>query len=255
MLAVAVVSVSIGRAALAEDTSSATEDDALAETLCRLNARVSPGRTPWTTALCGKLARAVKDSAARHELSPSLLVAVMLNESDLDEKAAHAYPAHGAIAKDSGLMGIRCRIGRNGRCTNALVEGMTWRQVMDPVTNIELGARYLELYRDGAGRERRAGKSIPCRHRDHAYWAHYNHGTHFISKGSARFYPDHVGVLEQALAETLNVAPASAAARYTLARLQRSERAGARRYLSLCKIIREAPPAFASVEGPIMSMP
>jgi hypothetical protein len=230
----------------------APADTALADTLCRLHERVSHRPDPWTAGFCDSLATAVKVAAARHGLSPALLVAVMINESDLDARAARVYRSGGAVAKDSGLMGIRCRLDGHGRCTNALVQGMTWRQVMDPITNVELGARYLALYRDGAGRSRISvavhrpdgsvqvtEKSVPCRHRDHAYWAHYNHGTHFINKGSARFYPNHVAVLEQALSETLGIeGELPASPRYTLTGLQRAERAGARRYVDLCRIIR-----------------
>jgi hypothetical protein len=238
---------------VAAAVTPAAADTALADTLCRVHARVSPRRDAWTASFCDSLATAVKVAAVRHGLSPALLLAVMINESDLDARAARVYRSGGAVAKDSGLMGIRCRLDGRGRCTNALVQGMSWRQVMDPVTNVELGARYLALYRDGAGRSRISvarhqpdgtvqvtDKSVPCRHRDHAYWAHYNHGTHFISTGSARFYPNHVAVLEQALSETLGIeGELPASPRYTLTGLQRAERAGARRYVDLCRIIRE----------------
>jgi hypothetical protein len=238
--------------AMAEPPAPAADGTAaLAGALCRVHERVSPRHDPWSAEFCASLATAVEVAAVHHGLSPALLVAVMINESDLDARAVRAYRAGRAIAKDSGLMGIRCRLDGHGLCTNALVQGMTWRQVMDPITNVELGARYLAMYRDGAGRSRVTRevrdadgsvtvteKSVPCRHRDHAYWAHYNHGTHFISEGSARFYPNHVAVLEQALSETLGLELDRPAARYSLTGLQRAERAAARRYVELCRIIR-----------------
>ena len=66
---------------------------------------------------------------------------------------------------------------------------------MDPVTNIELGARELAYWRDGGGvtsktiAARRQGhlqhvtKNVPCHHKTHAWWAHYNHGPRYIEKG------------------------------------------------------------------------
>ena len=89
---------------------------------------------------------------------------------------------------------------------------------MEPLTNIELGARYLAHYRDGAGRSRitvrvrqpdgtvlTTHRNVPCRHSDHAYWAHYNHGTRYIAHGQARFYPIHVAALYAALGESLGL--------------------------------------------------
>jgi hypothetical protein len=185
-------SAAVPVAAPAEPPAS---DACLAQALCALQGRIARSK-PWKPAQCQRLARGVMESAARHGLSPALLLAVMIQESDLDEKAARVSHSRGAIAKDSGLMGIRCVLDGRGRCTNALVRGMSWRQVMDPLTNIELGARYLAHYRDS---------KMACRHRDHAYWAHYNHGTRYISRGQARFYPRHVGALYAALGASLGL--------------------------------------------------
>jgi hypothetical protein len=223
----------------------------LASALCSLRQRVNARKGAWTPAFCQALADGVLTSARRHELAPALLLAVMMNESDLDEKAARVSHPDGGLAKDSGLMGIRCVIGPRGRCTNGFVKGMAWRAVMDPLTNVELGAVYLAHYRDGGGRStiqvrtRDADgtigtrvKNVPCAHRDHAYWAHYNHGTHFISHGQARLYPHHVAVLQDALAETLGLDRELASPHYTLRSLQRAEGAGAQRYLQLSAMIR-----------------
>ncbi len=67
---------------------------------------------------------------------------------------------------------------------------------MDPVTNIELGARELAHWRDGGGVTRKTivkldadghrqhvTKDVPCEHKTHAWWAHYNHGPRYIDKG------------------------------------------------------------------------
>jgi hypothetical protein len=180
--------------AVAADGPTGERHDCLAAALCALKARVGGHTHPWTDATCQTVADAVIDSAARHDLSPALLLAVMMNESDLDETAARSSRSGTHVAKDSGLMGNRCVLDRRGRCTNSLVRGLAWRDVMDPATNVELGARYLAHYR--------SGRHLRCRHRDHAWWAHYNHGTRYIAHGPASEYPHHVAILYDALART-----------------------------------------------------
>jgi hypothetical protein len=228
------------------------QDDDLASSLCSMRRRVNPRKPSWTPAFCRSLAAGVLDSARRHDLSPALVLAVMINESDLDEKAARLSHPAGAVAKDSGLMGIRCVLSK-GRCTNGLVRGLPWRTVMDPLTNVELGARYLAHYRDGGGRSlvtvrtrmadgsvRSKVRNLPCAHRDHAWWAHYNHGTRYIKHGEARFYPHHVAVLQDVLADGLGLDREPVTRRYTLAGLQRAGRLGAERYVQLVSRIRSA---------------
>jgi hypothetical protein len=238
--------------------------DRLAPALCCLRQSVNPRKAAWSPAFCRTLAEGVLASARRHDLAPALLLAVMINESDLDEKAARVSHPDGGIAKDSGLMGIRCVLGPRGRCTNSFVRGMPWRTVMDPVANVELGALYLAHYRDGGGRSQVTVRlrdddgaittkirNIPCPHRDHAWWAHYNHGTRYINHGEARFYPHHVAVLQDALAEGLGLErQGGPVPRYTLTALQRSD-AGARRFVQLCGLIRSSTAAvMASIGAP-----
>jgi hypothetical protein len=131
---------------------------------------------------------------------------------------------------------------------------------MDPVTNVELGALYLAHYRDGGGRStvtvrvrQRDGsvettvRNVPCPHRDHAWWAHYNHGTRFISHGQARLYPHHVAVLQDALADSLGLAREASTAHYTLKALERADRPTARRYVQLCSLIRATPAPLSAL--------
>ena len=145
----------------------------------------------------------------------------MVNESDMNEKSARAYTRNGKVyAKDGGLMAIRCMLDDKERCTNGNVRGVAWKDLMDPVTNIELGARELAHWREGGGvmtqddrQARRDGtrykvtKNVPCHHKTHAWWAHYNHGPRYIDKGYARHYPHRVAVLDHAFATVMN-APA-----------------------------------------------
>jgi hypothetical protein len=190
----------------------------LASTICSLKERVRWHKAAWSPEFCHRIAQGVLDSSKRNDVSPSLLLAVMVNESDLDEHAAPVTMKNGKLyAKDSGLMGIRCVL-KNGWCTNAYVRGMSWRKVMDPLTNIELGARELARWRKGGGITKvtvrvrdengqlvEKQKNVPCQHKNHAYWAHYNHGPRYIDHGPARHYPHRVAVLEYAIAHALNV--------------------------------------------------
>jgi hypothetical protein len=188
-------------------------------TICQIKRHMFSGQRGWTPEYCEKIAAGVLASARKHDLNPALLLAVMINESDLNEKAVGEHKRNGRVyAKDSGLMGIRCLVDDHGTCTNGGVRGRTWKSVMDPLTNIELGARELARWRDGAGVERvtvrkrdssghvtEKNKFVTCHHRTHAYWAHYNHGPIYIDKGFARHYPHRVAVLYHALARTLKL--------------------------------------------------
>jgi len=58
---------------------------------------------------------------------------------------------------------------------------------------------------DGKGQVVVRQKFVACAHKNHAYWAHYNHGPMYIDHGPARHYPHRIGVLYYALARTLGV--------------------------------------------------
>lgn len=231
----------------------------LGATICQIKQKMFSGKRNWTPEYCEKIATGVLASARKHDLNPALLLAVMINESDLDEKAVGEHERNGRVyAKDSGLMGIRCLVDDHGTCTNGGVKGRTWKSVMDPLTNIELGARELARWRDGAGVERvtvrkrdRSGhvteqhKFVACHHRTHAYWAHYNHGPLYIDKGFARHYPHRVAVLYHALAQTLKLrAPELDHGPITISdpglRPRTIDRPVEPRYRELCAIIHKA---------------
>src|SRR5262249_50707236 len=160
-------------------------------------------QTPaWSQEHCRTIADAVLRSSKQHDLSPTLILAVMINESDMSENVARDSKRDGRVyAKDSGLMAIRCVLDNHDRCLNGTARGMSWKRVMDPATNSELGAQELASWRGGGAVERKVVKvrdasgalrpvykNVPCKHRDHAWWAHYNHGPRYISKGSPRHY-------------------------------------------------------------------
>lgn len=194
-------------------------EDCLANTICAVKDRVRWRAPAWKPEFCQKIAHAVLESAENYQIPPALILAVMINESDMNETTFRTTVRNGAIyAKDGGLMGIRCIVDKKGRCGNGHVRGMAWKEVMRPATNIALGARELAHYRDGGGvtkvkvrtRDDKGRlvvrqKVVACTHKTHAYWAHYNHGPHYIDHGPARHYPHRIAVLYYALARTLGV--------------------------------------------------
>jgi hypothetical protein len=215
-------SVPIAQAAAAstsEGESDTPSNDCLTNTICSVKEKIRWQTPAWTPSQCRRISDAVSTSAKRYHLSPTLLLAVMINESDMNEKASRAYTRDGKVfAKDGGLMAIRCHVDAHDRCTNGDLKGMAWKDLMEPATNIELGARTLAHYRDGGavmtktivkldenGQRERVTKEVPCTHKNHGFWAHYNHGPHYIDKGYARHYPHRIAVLDHALAQVMNV--------------------------------------------------
>jgi hypothetical protein len=223
------------------DTSDAVPVDAtcLAKTICSVKERIRWQAPAWTPSQCRKIADAVSTSAKRHDLSPSLLLAVMVQESDMNEKSARSYERNGKVyAKDGGLMAIRCILDDRNRCKNGNVRGVAWKDLMNPVKNIELGARELAHWREGGGvmnktvvkRDRdgklhKVAKVVRCKHKTHAWWAHYNHGPRYIDKGYPRHYPHRVAVLDHAFATVMNTkAPELESGRITIHDVGRRER-------------------------------
>jgi len=157
-------------------------------------------------------------------------------------------------------MGIRCIVDKKGGCTNGHVRGMAWTQVMDPMTNVDVGARELAHWRDGGGitnvtvRTRDSHgvlhtteKHVPCAHRTHAYWAHYNHGPRYIDRGPARHYPHRIAVLYYALARAMNMDTSSLTSmRLTIIdpgkRPRTADHPVEARYQKLCHAIRDVGP-------------
>jgi hypothetical protein len=130
-------------------------ESCLAATICEVKRRLR-WRTPaWTPSFCRVVAHGVLKAAEQHRLPPALILAVMINESDLNENAVGTTYRDGRVyAKDGGLMGIRCVLDKKGRCANPNPHGIPWQDVMSPQNNIALGARELAYWRDGGGVER-----------------------------------------------------------------------------------------------------
>ena len=228
----------------------------LARTVCAIKEKIRWQTSAWTPAQCQTIGAAVSGAAKRYNLSPSLLLAIMINESDLNEKAERVSMRDNKIyAKDGGLMAIRCVLDRRNHCLNGNVKGVSWSDIMNPATNIDFGARELAYWRkgggvtrtvvklrDGSGHVRPVLKTVPCRHKDHAYWAHYNHGPQYIATGYPRHYPHRVAVLDHAVATVMNLDPPELhGARITIHDAGKRERTVDRpleaRYKKLCSQI------------------
>ncbi len=233
----------------------------LATTICEVKDRVRWRTAAWTPQFCQRIASAVLESSKRYDVPPSLILAVMINESDLNEKAFRTTMKHGSLyAKDGGLMGIRCIVDKHGRCTNGNVRGSTWAEVMNPVKNIDIGARELGHWRHGGGvtditvrtRDsdgvlRTKQRHVPCAHRTHAYWAHYNHGPRYIDRGPARHYPHRVAVLYYVVARAMNIDTSSLTSMHLTVRdpgkrVRTADRPVEPRYQKLCEQIRGVGP-------------
>jgi hypothetical protein len=231
-------------------------DECLASTICSVKAQVRWHTPAWSPQFCRDIAAQVAEAAKKYDLSPTLILAVMLNESDLDENAARVTMRGDRVyAKDSGLMGIRCVLSRGGRCVNGHVRGMSWQTLMDPLTNIDVGAHMLARWRrdgvsrvtvrvrDGSGHLVVREKKVRCQHKTHAFWAHYNHGPVYIDHGPARHYPHRVAVLDYALARALAVEAPELEARITIRdpgqRARTADRPVEPRFRKLCAQIQE----------------
>jgi hypothetical protein len=247
-------------------------ESCLASTICEVKERVR-WRTPaWKPNFCRAVAHAVLKAAEQYRLPPALILAVMINESDLNENAVETTYKNGRIyAKDGGLMGIHCVLDQKGRCLNPNPHGLPWQHVMSPVSNIDLGARELAYWRDVGGVEKsyhvwrdRHGmlhteeRLIRCRHKDHAFWAHYNHGERYLDHGRARHYPHRVAVLYYALlqAMSLDSKPLTSIVLTVKDHGQRArtaDRPVELRYRKLCQSIRQAGPHCGTIAAAHLS--
>lgn len=100
----------------------------------------------WTERECEAQAQAFVTSGERWGFKPVLLFAMAIVESDMRPKAMRED--RGAF--DVGEMAVRCKLGRDVRCTNKPVKGMTPARLMDPTVNIDVGAQILATLHGGS---------------------------------------------------------------------------------------------------------
>jgi len=242
------------------------DESCFSETVCRLKEKLRWQKPAWDNDFCREIAHTFVEAAEEFELSPALLLAIAINESDLDENAeSPTVRGDSVYAKDGGLMGIRCILDNKGHCTNGHVKGRAWSSIMSPQANIELGARELAHFRDGGGIERvekrvrgRDGKISSvvhknhCRHKTHAYWAHYNHGPIYRSEGYARHYPHRVAVVYYALLKAIGMPiPSELKGRLTISdkgmRQRTADHPVEQRFKHLVEIIDSTPRSCSSL--------
>ena len=101
---------------------------------------------PWSDAICEKHAWAFATSGQRWGFDPLQLLAMDIIESDMRPNVQREDRS----ALDVGEMAVRCKLGPDGKCTNKPVKGLTPAQLMDPVTNIDMGARILRELHGGS---------------------------------------------------------------------------------------------------------
>jgi len=194
-----------------------TPTDCLARAVCAIKDKIR-WRTPaWKPEMCQRVADAARAAGAKHQIDPVLLVSLGVNESELQEGASRAETlSTGLLARDGGLMGIRCITNPKARdprrCMNGFVAGMRWKDVIRPETNIELAAAYLAQIREGVPiltTVKRHGRPVrevrPCLHRNHWMLAHYNWGMRADVKGASRHYPHRVAVLYHAMTQAMDL--------------------------------------------------
>lgn len=105
------------------------------ELVCRVQHAIRWLDEPWTKEQCFARAMDFAGEADHWNLDPLMLFALAIHESTLQPKAFHQD--NGAV--DVGLMGVRCRLGNNGKCTNLPVKGLTPAKLMEPSRNIQAG--------------------------------------------------------------------------------------------------------------------
>jgi len=121
--------------------------------VCRVQHAIRHRNPAWSIDTCARVAE-----AANATFDPYLVMAVAVNESDLQE-LAFRKARRGVY--DTGLMGIRCRLDR-GQCTNWPVRGRRLEELLDPVVSIQAGEQLLRRKRQ----------------HDPKHWLrHYNGGT------------------------------------------------------------------------------
>ena len=176
----------------------------LAQTICAVKERIRWQTPAWTPSQCRRIADAVDDSAKRHDISPTLAARGHGQRKRHERKVRARVQRDGKIyAKDGGLMAIRCMLDDKDRCTNGNVRGVAWKDLMDPVNEHRARrarARALARRRRRHAQRRSSSatatehrykvtKNVPCQHKTHAWWAHYNHGPRYIDKGYAASLP------------------------------------------------------------------
>lgn len=182
------------------DPPGNVEDLCFAETLCAIKESVRWGTPKWEQAMCYRVANAIISAEKEYNIPRDLILAFMINESDMDEKAVRTYENDKGelYAQDGGLLGIRCVLGDDHKhCKNPQAKALRPTDLFKPEVNIRLGAAWLHTLKTST--------DCPNKHKDHPWFAHYNWGSKVFHKGVPRSYPQRIAVLWRAIATTIRV--------------------------------------------------
>lgn len=124
--------------------------------ICKVQHIIQRQQHRWSLSTCDRVAEAIART-----FNPLLVLAVAINESDLQE-SARARARGRRNVYDVGLMGVRCRLGRDHRCSNWPVRGRTLQDLFDPAINIAAAELIMKRKRQ---------------HSPHKWLQHYNGGT------------------------------------------------------------------------------
>ena len=172
-----------------------TSTNCFIETLCAVKEKVrwpKGDTTKWSYEKCQGIGRAFLEAGEKYEISPALLVAIAINESELDEKALAVVKKNDQVyAYDVGMTQTRCVVGKNDKCLNGYTKGRTVAELLRPAVNIDTEAKILASIK----------KDTSCKHTTHPWWAHYNWGARVFNEGTPRNYPHRIAVLFNAFAQ------------------------------------------------------
>jgi len=170
-----------------------TEDRCFIERMCELKEMVRWKTPRWSMDMCYRVGNAIIAEEHVSGVPRELILAVMINESDMNDKATRPYfDKNGKMTSwDGGLMGVRCIVDKDGRSCVNYMRKVTWKDLLVPEVSLRLAVRKMVSIRD----------QYPCKHNDHPWFAHYNWGGKVIRTGIPRSYPQRVAVLWKALAE------------------------------------------------------
>lgn len=172
------------------------KDLCFVENLCALKEAVRWKTPKWEQPMCNRVGNAIIAEERNTGIPKDFILSVMLHESDLNEKAVRPATRKGKlVAKDGGLMGLRCSVGNDEETCINYGGRIKASDLLVPEINIRLGVKKLLSIRD----------TYACTHIDHPWFAHYNWGGKVFRTGVPRSYPQRIAVLWKAIADTLGV--------------------------------------------------
>lgn len=132
------------------------------ELVCGIQHAIRFQEKAWEPWMCLRVHTAFTKAAAATKQDVRTLFAIAINESDLqphverytrNEKVIKFLPGGKMLTQtqetwegstiDGGLMGIRCKVGTNGLCSNGTLKGWKWPQALAIENNVLLGAKIL----------------------------------------------------------------------------------------------------------------